>query len=93
MSSLQNCYSEDLFTAQWSFLLFFASFLSLLLLYKKVRNLQKMCKSTVTASDYVTQKQLLEQVNIKHTPIYMFWHVRFITCVFHLEQIDFDFNL
>jgi len=68
MSSLQIYYFEDSFTAPWSFLLFIASFLSLLLPYKKVRNLQK----SVAASDYITRKELHAHVNIimKHTPIY-----------------------
>jgi len=56
----------------WSFLLFFAPFLSLLLPYKKVRKSQKWCQSTAKASDYVKQKQVLARVNIimKHAPIY-----------------------
>jgi len=57
-SSLRSCYSEEgLSIAQWSFLLSVAPFLSLLLPYKKVRNSQKRCQSTATATDYVTQLQ------------------------------------
>jgi len=53
------------------FLLSVTPFLSLLLFYKKVRNWQKRCRSTVTASNYVTRKQLLAHMNIimKHTHI------------------------
>jgi len=49
-----------------------ASFLSFLFPYKKVKNSQKRCQSTATASDYVTQKQLLAHMNIimKHASIY-----------------------
>jgi len=77
VSSLWNCYSEEVISAAlWSFLLSVAPFLSLLLPYKNMRNSQKRCWSTVTASDYAdyaTQKQLLAHVKIimKHnTPIY-----------------------
>jgi len=73
VSSLQNCYSEEgSSTASWSFLLSVVSFLSLQLPYKKVRNSQKMCQSTATASGYIAQKQLLVHVDIimKHVPIY-----------------------
>jgi len=73
VSSLQNCYSkEGSSTVPWSFLLSVACFLSLLLPYKKVKNLQKMCQLIAMASDYFTQKQLFAHVNIimKHALIY-----------------------
>jgi len=71
-SILRICYSEeDSSTAPWSF--FYPSLLSFLFysFIKKVRNWRKRCRSTVTASDYVTQKQLLVYVNIimKHAPL------------------------
>jgi len=100
-SSLRNCYSkEGLSTAPWSFFLSIAPFLSLLLPYKMVRNSQKRCRSSATASDYVTRKQLLAHVNIimKHAPIYnkqMFSCVCFFTSSalkqhdYTLEQVDF----
>jgi len=72
-SSLRICYSEKgLSTAPWSFFLFVAPFLSLLLLYKKVRNSWKRCRSSTMASNCVMQNQLLAHMNIimKHTPIY-----------------------
>jgi len=81
------------------FLLSVASFLSLLLPYKKVRKSQKRCRLTVTAFDYVTQKQLLAHVNIimkyapsitgtmfrVHAPLYRQLRNRF--------QMFFDCNL
>jgi len=43
-ASLQNGYPKEvLSSAPWSFLLFLASLLSLLLSYKKVKNSQKRC--------------------------------------------------
>jgi len=93
-SSLRNYYSKEaLSTVPWSFFLSVAPFLSLLLTYKKVRNSQKRCKSSATASDCVSQKQLLTHVNIimKHTPIYnrydIFMHVLLYIVSFEIARL------
>jgi len=94
-SSLWNYYSEEgLSTAPGSFLLSVALFLSLLFPYKKVRNLWKRCRSSVMASDCITQKQLLTHVNIimKHAPIYnrhdVFAHVLLYTLSFKIKCLN-----